>query len=808
MPVVPRRGSSVSSESRSGEPSRRRWVGALAVIGTVAASLTAVAAGRAPAAHAATPQRQASGWITYYNSAGATEVANNADMFSDVSEFWFHATGATTIVPSGSTPDSQLSSSVSTLRARGVPVTITVTDGTGSGVMASILSNPTTRVQHEQALMAIAQKYGATGVDLDYENMAVYADSDTSLTQPTRAGFDALVHEMAVALHSRGMILAVDVMSKTSEPGPSPAGQVYDYPTIGQWADRVRIMTYDQHWSGSSYPGGAISSVPWAESIIKFAVTVINPAKIYMGVPLYGYDWPNNGAHATGLSFTQVQNLMNTYHAARQWSATDGEPHFSYTDSAGVQHSVWYNDAEALQARLPLVGKYGLGGVAFWSFGNEDPGIWQVMRTFMYGPNPFGNVESATLWPGGVRVAGWAIDPNSTDPINVDLYADGKFLTRTSANVSRPDVANIYAAYGGQHGFDTVVSLPAGQHQICAYGINVAAGTSNPQLGCIGATVPTNNPIGHLENASGSLGVLTVSGWALDPDTANSIAVHVYVDGRWAGMTTADGSRPDVAAAYAGWGAAHGFKTSLNVSGGTHRVCVYGINAGLGTSNPVIGCSTVTVSSGDPFGNFESAAVTPGSVTVSGWAIDPNVPDPIGVAVYVDGQFALNATANSSRPDVGAAYPSYGANHGFSASVNAAAGSHTVCVYGLNTGPGDTNPRLGCRTVVVPTANPIGNLDGVSGGKGSLTASGWTLDPNTTASIPVAIYVDGKFAVQQTASVSRPDVAAVYPAFGANHGFSTSVNVAAGTHTVCAFGINSGAGDTNTLLGCRSVTTS
>jgi spore germination protein YaaH len=794
--------------STTGSTTGRRWAALVGVLALVGAALTTAAVVSPRPAHASSPQREASGWITYWNSAGSTEVDNNADLFSDVSEFWFHATSATSIVPSGTAPDSQLSSSIAAIRSRGVPVTITVTDGTGSGVMASILSNATTRVQHEQALMALALKYGASGIDLDYENMAVYADSNTSLTQPTRAGFDALVHEMAVALHARGMILAVDVMSKTSEPGTSPAGQVYDYPTLGQWVDRFRIMTYDQHWSGSSYPGGPISSVPWAESIIKFAVTVVPAAKIYMGVPLYGYDWPNNGNHATGLTFTQVQNLISQYHATRQWSATDGEPHFSYTDGAGVQHSVWYNDAEALQARIPLVGKYGLGGVAFWSFGNEDPGIWQVMRTFMYGPNPFGNLEGAVLWPGGVRVRGWAIDPNSTDGINVDLYADGKFLERVMANGDRPDVGNIYFAYGTTHGFDTVLSLPAGQHTICAYGINVAAGDSNPKLGCMPATVPTNNPVGHFESTSGGAGVLTVGGWALDPDTAAPIDVHVYVDGRWAGMTTASGNRPDVGAAYAGWGAAHGFTTSVNVSGGTHKVCIYGINVGLGTSNPQLGCATVTVSSGNPFGNVEAATASPGALTVRGWTIDPNTANPIAVAVYVDGRLLTNATANAARPDVAAVYPWAGANHGFSVTANASAGTHQVCVYGINTGPGDANPVLGCKTVTVPSGNPFGNLDQVVGGAGGLTATGWAIDPNTSSSIEVAIYVDGAFALQQTANASRPDVGAAYPSFGSAHGYSLPVSTKAGKHTVCAFGINTGPGDTNTLLGCKAVTTS
>jgi hypothetical protein len=107
----------------------------------------------------------------------------------------------------------------------------------------------------------------------------------------------------------------------------------------------------------------------------------------------------------------------------------------------------------------------------------------------------------------------------------------------------------------------------------------------------------------------------------------------------------------------------------------------------------------------------------------------------------------------------------------------------------------------------VPSGNPIGHLESVVGGKGSLTASGWALDPNTASSIEVALYVDGVLALQQTAAGDRPDIAAAYPGFGAAHGFVLPVTTKAGKHTVCAFGLNTGPGDTNTELGCKSVTT-
>ena len=51
----------------------------------------------------------------------------------------------------------------------------------------------------------------------------------------------------------------------------------------------------------------------------------------------------------------------------------------------------------------------------------------------------------------------------------------------------------------------------------------------------------------------------------------------------------------------------------------------------------------------------------------------------------------------------GALFFGKGDNHGFTGSLNAAAGTHRVCVYAINT-PAGPNPGIGCRNVVV--SNP------------------------------------------------------------------------------------------------------
>jgi hypothetical protein len=339
---------------------------------------------------------------------------------------------------------------------------------------------------------------------------------------------------------------------------------------------------------------------------------------------------------------------------------------------------------------------------------------------------------------------------------------------------------------------------------VCAYAINTASGTSNPSLGCR-TVVP--DPVGSVDRVfSPASGVLSVGGWAADPDTTAPIDVHLYVDGVWTRATTANQARPDVQAVHPGAGPAHGFEFTVGaLPGGTHRACVYAINVGPGTTNPLLGCRTVYVLDGVPIGNADSVVAGFGSVTVAGWALDPDTASPITVQVLVDGAVRASATASLVRPDIGRVYPTYGENHGYRLVLDGVGGGRKrVCVRALNVLGGTGNPMIGCRDVNVP-ADPVGNLDSVSAPDG-IRLSGWAIDPDGTGPIAVHVYVDGRWAGQAAADVPRPDVGAVFPAYGPNHGFDVTVPPAPdGAHTACVYAINAGPG-ANSLLGCSSFT--
>jgi hypothetical protein len=252
------------------------------------------------------------------------------------------------------------------------------------------------------------------------------------------------------------------------------------------------------------------------------------------------------------------------------------------------------------------------------------------------------------------------------------------------------------------------IGMTGGTHTACVFGINKAPhGYKNVLLGCRSAVVP-RDPIGSLDSVTvPGPGTVRATGWTIDPDTTSAIGAHVYVDGQFRSSVTANASRPDVGAVFAGFGDNHGFSADVGgLERGNHQVCVWAINAG-GTpgTHTLLGCRTAFVSYGvTPMGAYDSAvSAGAGAVRLRGWAIDPEVTGPVEVHVYVDWAYRGASTAGSSRPDVGAAFPGYGDDHGFDVTVGSiAAGTRDVCAFALNApGTWGGNLFLGCRRVTV-----------------------------------------------------------------------------------------------------------
>jgi hypothetical protein len=274
-------------------------------------------------------------------------------------------------------------------------------------------------------------------------------------------------------------------------------------------------------------------------------------------------------------------------------------------------------------------------------------------------------------------------DRNSPSPVKIWTNAGARLDVGGSART--PAEADLLVASDGL----IFLQQPVGQASVRLEGIGMK---------------PNPNPFGQLDSVTAAgPGRVRITGWAADPNTpAGPITVRITVNGTTTTTTTGK-ARPDVAAAYPGYGTTLGYDTTLNAPAGPVTVCATAINTGPGTSDTPLGCRTTTIATANPFGQLDSVtAAGPGRVRITGWAADPNTPNgPIAVHLYVNGG-GTAITTGTARPDVAAAYPGYGTTLGYDTTLNAPAGPATVCAYAINTGPGDTNTPLGCRTTTIP----------------------------------------------------------------------------------------------------------
>ena len=80
---------------------------------------------------------------------------------------------------------------------------------------------------------------------------------------------------------------------------------------------------------------------------------------------------------------------------------------------------------------------------------------------------PIGFLDSAVPGVGSVQVNGWAIEPDTTGAIDVQVFVDGVFNQTVHATTERDDVGAAYPGYGPLHGYTTnVTGLSAATHSI------------------------------------------------------------------------------------------------------------------------------------------------------------------------------------------------------------------------------------------------------------------------------------------------------------------------------------------------------
>ncbi|OCG73912.1 hypothetical protein [Microbacterium sediminis] len=206
---------------------------------------------------------------------------------------------------------------------------------------------------------------------------------------------------------------------------------------------------------------------------------------------------------------------------------------------------------------------------------------------------PIGYINNWIPIPGGVKLTGWTIDPDTSAAVTVRVKSNGNVVTRFDANAYRNDIGQRYPAYGANHAFYVEVPLPAGTQEVCVVSNNVGAGKTKT-LGCRTITPLGGTPVGYINSWQNVAGGIKVNGWAYDPDTTGPATIRVKAGDKAVGYFEATAHRDDLAQRFPLYGGNHAFYQTVQLPRGTHHVCLVVNNVGAGKTK-TLGCRWMTV---------------------------------------------------------------------------------------------------------------------------------------------------------------------------------------------------------------------
>ena len=233
-------------------------------------------------------------------------------------------------------------------------------------------------------LVALVVKHKVDGINVDVEQ----------LDEADRAAYGAFLLALRAALREAVPDARVSVATEAGQRG---VGNAEAAAMAG--VDRVFLMGYDYHWSGS--PPGASAPVDRTDgiytlrwSIDRYVEAGVPRDRILLGLPLYGMQWRMAGLDRT----TAILGQGVTWVPSRHLDALLDDGFQPGRDALEMTELFWeYDDGEwlvtyydsptTLRPKLALAVDNGLAGAGFWAMGYERgvPGFPRLMRAFRDG---------------------------------------------------------------------------------------------------------------------------------------------------------------------------------------------------------------------------------------------------------------------------------------------------------------------------------------------------------------------------------------------------------------------------------------
>lgn len=242
-----------------------------------------------------------------------------------------------------------------------------------NNLISAVVNDTEARERLKDNIIAAVQEKGFYGVDIDFE----YIKAED------RDAFTDFVRYITEAVHSLGYPVSVALAPKTSAAQRGLLYEGKDYAALGAIADYVLLMTYE--WGYKYGPPMAVAPINKVREVLDYAVSVIPPEKIHLGIPNYGYDWTlpyvRGGQGAVTLGSVEAVQLAVENNAEILYDETAMAPYFYYSKD-GENHEVWFEDIRSVRAKFNLILEYRLRGAGYWTVMNLFRANWYLLAEY------------------------------------------------------------------------------------------------------------------------------------------------------------------------------------------------------------------------------------------------------------------------------------------------------------------------------------------------------------------------------------------------------------------------------------------
>jgi hypothetical protein len=297
------------------------------------------------------------GWIGADTAdAGIATFKANPDYFDAIHPKWYTLNSDGSPRSIAFTDDSRV---IDTAKAHGVKL-IPLIDSDSASYLRTIISSSSNIQRHVSQIVDVVTRHGYDGIELDYEHLWSKGD---------RAGYTALVQQMAQALHAQGKVLTLALPAMDHDDG----NNAYDYAALNAAADVMHLMAYDYHYMGGDHMG-PLAPKGWVDGVTKRAATIGDPKKYVMGVANYAISGSWYGPIPDAIAKCGGNYSSQTNHMA---SCSYGHPEAGLSPNC---NNIWFEDAKSIGEKVELAKAAGLGGIGYWTVGSEPQGWFDAIH--------------------------------------------------------------------------------------------------------------------------------------------------------------------------------------------------------------------------------------------------------------------------------------------------------------------------------------------------------------------------------------------------------------------------------------------